>query len=73
MTGMGRNASTVSGSEVKANTAPTITMFQKVAMIVAAPTSRKRSSWFTSSLSTASRPPLALSSKKAMSRPWMWS
>lgn len=72
MTGMGANASSVSCHDVAANTAPTSTMFQKVAIMVAAPVSRKRLSWLTSSLSTANRPPLALSSNHATSRSWMW-
>jgi hypothetical protein len=71
MTGIGRNASPVRRSEVKANTAPTRTMFQKVEMIVEAPRSRNRSSWLTSSFRTASRPPLELSSNQASSRSWM--
>ncbi len=72
MTGMGRNASTVSDREVAANTAPTNPMFQKVAMTVEAPLSRKRSSWLTSSLSTASSSPLVLSSNQATSSSWTW-
>jgi hypothetical protein len=72
MTGIGAKASRVSCHEVTANTAPTRTMFQKVAMTVAAPTSRNRSSWLTSSLRTARTPPLALSSNQATSSSWMW-
>ena len=67
MTGIGANATTASSHELTANTAPISTMFQNSRMIVGAPTSRNRSSWLTSSLSTDSRPPERVSSKYAVS------
>ena len=63
ITGIGRNASTASVGEMTANTMPTKTTLAMVTMISSAPTSRKRSSWFTSSLSTVIMPPEVVSSK----------
>jgi len=54
---------TASVGEMTANTMPTNTTFAMVTMISSAPTSRKRSSWFTSSLSTVIMPPEVVSSK----------
>ena len=62
MTGMGAKASRVSSHELTANTAPTRATLTTRPMIVGAPTSRKRSSWLTSSLSTASVPPVVRAS-----------
>ena len=53
-------------------TTPTATTFVAVSMIRGAPTSRKRSSWLTSSLSTVSSRPDARSSKNASSSSCTW-
>ena len=68
MTGTGRKATTAICQETAKNTAPTMTRFQNSPMIVSAPVSRKRSSWLTSSLRTASSPPLVVSSNQPISR-----
>ena len=71
MSGMGRKASTSSCQEAAANTAPTSTMLSAVWRMAGAPTSRKRSSWLTSSLRVAMSPPDVRSSKYASSSCWM--
>ena len=72
MTGIGRNATTNICHEMAANTRPTRATLTAVRMISLAPTSRKRSSWLTSSFSTAIRPPLERSSKYDSSSRCTW-
>ena len=54
ITGIGRNAKSSSCQEASAKTVPTMSTLSAVCRIAAAPTSRKRSSWLTSSLRVAS-------------------
>ncbi len=57
MSGIGRKAKTRSWPDAAAKTAPTSSTLSAVCRIAGAPTSRKRSSWLTSSLSVASVEP----------------
>ncbi len=72
MTGIGRKATTPRIGSATKNTTPTNTTLTSVRMISDAPVSRNRSSWLTSSLSTASRPPVDWSSNHASSSRCTW-
>ena len=72
MTGIGANAISPSVGDATKNTAPTNTTLTKVRSRSMAPTSRKRSSWLTSSLRIDSSPPVDWSSNQASSRSCTW-